>query len=80
MNSNRPGVLILSHCGFSFLEDLKEELRRRQLRCFVLSSLPLPEHVPARLEQIQTWAGSQTWVSAGLYSLHTPTKSAMLFS
>ncbi|UST61007.1 ATP-grasp domain-containing protein [Pseudomonas moraviensis] len=56
MKSNRPGVLILSHCGFSFLEDLKEELQRRQLRCFVLSSLPLPEHVPARLEQIQTWA------------------------
>lgn len=56
MNSNRPGVLILSHCGFSFLEDLKEELQRRQLRCFVLSSLPLPEHVPARLEQIGSWA------------------------
>ncbi|WP_447794606.1 MULTISPECIES: ATP-grasp domain-containing protein [Pseudomonas] len=56
MNSNQPGVLILSHCGFSFLEDLKEELRRRQLRCFVLTSLPLPEHVPVRLEQIQSWA------------------------
>ncbi|NWC08148.1 ATP-grasp domain-containing protein [Pseudomonas agarici] len=56
MNSNRAGVLILSHCGFSFLEDLKEELHRRQLRCFVLTSLPLPEHVPARLEQIQGWA------------------------
>lgn len=56
MNSNRPGVLILSHCGFSFLEDLKEELQRRQLRCFVLTSLPLPEHVPVRLEQIQSWA------------------------
>jgi predicted ATP-grasp superfamily ATP-dependent carboligase len=56
MNSNQPGVLILSHCGFSFLEDLKEELHRRQLRCFVLSSLPLPEHVPARLEQIHAWA------------------------
>lgn len=56
MNSNRPGVLILSHCGFSFLEDLKQELHRRQLRCFVLSSLPLPEHVPARLEQIHAWA------------------------
>ncbi|WP_231508858.1 ATP-grasp domain-containing protein [Pseudomonas viridiflava] len=55
MNSNRPGVLILSHCGFSFLEDLKENLHRRQLRCFVLTSLPLPEHVPARLEQIQGW-------------------------
>lgn len=56
MSSNRPGVLILSHCGFSFLEDLKQELHRRQLRCFVLSSLPLPEHVPARLEQIHAWA------------------------
>ncbi|WP_087499476.1 acetyl-CoA carboxylase biotin carboxylase subunit family protein [Pseudomonas sp. SID14000] len=56
MKTTRPGVLILSHCGFSFLEDLKQELHRRQLRCFVLSSLPLPEHVPARLEQIQAWA------------------------
>lgn len=56
MKTTRPGVLILSHCGFSFLEDLKQELHRRQLRCFVLSSLPLPEHVPARLEQIQSWA------------------------
>ena len=56
METVRPGVLILSHCGFSFLEDLKQELHRRQLRCFVLSSLPLPEHVPARLEQIDAWA------------------------
>lgn len=56
MNSNRPGVLILSHCGFSFLEDLKQELHRRKLRCFVLSSLPLPEHIPERLEQIHAWA------------------------
>ncbi|RMP33236.1 hypothetical protein ALQ25_00078 [Pseudomonas coronafaciens pv. atropurpurea] len=56
MKANRPGVLILSHCGFSFLEDLKEELHRRRLQCFVLSSLPLPEHLPARLDQIQAWA------------------------
>lgn len=56
MNSIRPGVLILSHCGFSFLEDLIEELGKRQLRCFVLSSLPLPEHMPTRLEQIEAWA------------------------
>ena len=56
MSSSGSGVLILSHCGFSFLEDLMAELRRRQLRCFVLSSLPLPEHVPFRSEQIQTWA------------------------
>lgn len=56
MNSTRSGVLILSHCGFSFLEDLIEELGKRQLRCFVLSSLPLPEHMPGRQEQIQAWA------------------------
>lgn len=56
ISSIRPGVLILSHCGFSFLEDLKAELQRRQLRSFVLSSLPLSEHIPARLEQIQSWA------------------------
>lgn len=56
MKTTPPGVLILSHCGFSFLEDLKLELHRRQLRCFVLSSLPLPEHVPARLQQIESWA------------------------
>ena len=52
MNDSTPGVLLLSHCGYSFLEDLIGELRNRKLKCFVLSSLPLPEHVPQRLEQL----------------------------
>ncbi|MET9834559.1 ATP-grasp domain-containing protein [Streptomyces sp. NPDC006385] len=38
------GVLILSHVGFSFLEDLVEVLDARSLASYVLSSLPLPEH------------------------------------
>ncbi len=56
MNDKTPGVMILSHCGYSFLEDLKVELERRQLKCFVLSSLPVPEHMPHRPEQIRAWA------------------------
>lgn len=56
MNDKTPGVMILSHCGYSFLEDLNVELERRQLKCFVLSSLPVPEHVPHRPEQIRAWA------------------------
>lgn len=56
MTDNTSGVLILSHCGYSFLEDLKAELDRRQLKCFVLSSLPLPEHVPQRLDHLRGWA------------------------
>lgn len=56
MSTKQPGVLILSHCGFSFLEDLHAVIGQRGLRCFVLSSLPLPEHVPARLEKVESWA------------------------
>ncbi|MFJ3372928.1 acetyl-CoA carboxylase biotin carboxylase subunit family protein [Pseudomonas sp. NPDC086251] len=56
MNDKNFGVMILSHCGYSFLDDLKVELARRQLKCFVLSSLPDPEHAPYRLEQIRGWA------------------------
>lgn len=38
------GVLLLSHVGFSFLEDLVDALDARSLKSCVLSSLPLPEH------------------------------------
>lgn len=56
MNDKTPGVMILSHCGYSFLEDLAAELKRRQLGCFVLSSLPVPEQMPHRPENIRAWA------------------------
>ncbi len=49
---NNMGVVLLSHCGFSFLEDLIEALKSRGLKTFVLSSLPLAEHNPQRLEEI----------------------------
>lgn len=53
MNVYTGGVLVLSHCGFSFLEDIIQELESRALKCFVLSSLPLPEHLPQRLDHIR---------------------------
>jgi hypothetical protein len=48
----KPGVLLLSHCGFSFMEDLLDSLRARGLRSFVLSSSPLQALKPKRLEQL----------------------------
>lgn len=48
-----PGVLLLSHCGYSFLEDLIAVLEARGLRTIVLSSLPLAEHRPQRLADLQ---------------------------
>jgi hypothetical protein len=47
------GVLLLSHCGFSFLEDLIAALAARGLRSYVLSSLPLAEYRPQRLVELQ---------------------------
>ncbi|MFJ4811710.1 ATP-grasp domain-containing protein [Streptomyces longwoodensis] len=41
---NTRGVLLLSHVGFSFMEDLLGTLRPRGLRGYVLSSLPEPQH------------------------------------
>ena len=50
------GVLILSHCGFSFAEDLAAAIRARDLQPFVLSSRPLPEHGDARLQALRNIA------------------------
>ena len=49
-----PGVLLLSHVGFSFLDDLIALLDARGLRSYVLSSLPLPEHRPQRLADLES--------------------------
>lgn len=54
------GVLLLSHCGFSFLEDLIEALDARGLRSYVLSSLPLAAHRSQRLAELQEKA-SRLW-------------------
>lgn len=51
------GVLILSHCGYSFVEDLVAAIGRRQLRSHVLTSQPLPEHAN-RLDALRALAGS----------------------
>ncbi|WP_321800771.1 ATP-grasp domain-containing protein [Caballeronia sp. J97] len=67
------GVLLLSHCGFSFMEDLVAALNARGLRSFVLSSSPLPEQAEKRLEAlsrmsarlITTKAGELTWDDVG---------------
>ncbi|NEB00236.1 ATP-grasp domain-containing protein [Streptomyces sp. SID13726] len=45
-------MLLLSHVGFSFMEDLIAALDARGLRSHVLTSLPEPEHVPARLHDL----------------------------
>jgi hypothetical protein len=47
------GILLLSHCGFSFLEDLIAVLNARGMRSYVLSSLPLAEHRPQRLDDLR---------------------------
>lgn len=52
------GVLILSHCGFSFAEDLIAAIRSRGLQPFVLSSLPLPEHGEERLKKLRSMAAA----------------------
>ncbi|MFF5935592.1 acetyl-CoA carboxylase biotin carboxylase subunit family protein [Streptomyces sp. NPDC012508] len=45
---NARGVLLLSHVGFSFLEDLARTVRARGLKVYVLSSLPEPQHQGSR--------------------------------
>jgi len=51
--TTNSGVLLLSHCGFSFLEDLIAVLEARNVRSYVLSSLPLEQHRPDRLAGLE---------------------------
>lgn len=39
---SKTGVLLLSHCGYAFMEELISDVTARELESFVLSSLPLP--------------------------------------
>lgn len=50
------GVLILSHCGFSFAEDLVAACRTRGLAAWILTSVPLPEHGEKRIDTLRTLA------------------------
>jgi biotin carboxylase len=52
------GVLILSHCGFSFAEDLIAAVRERGLQPWILSSKPLPEHGEQRLQVLRSKAST----------------------
>ncbi|MEU2060939.1 ATP-grasp domain-containing protein [Streptomyces sp. NPDC013455] len=61
---NARGVLLLSHVGFSFMEDLVGAVTARGLETYVLSSLPEPAHQgsrPAELaglaDDVRTTAG-----------------------
>ncbi|MFK0264203.1 acetyl-CoA carboxylase biotin carboxylase subunit family protein [Streptomyces angustmyceticus] len=45
---NSRGVLLLSHVGFSFMEDLVGTVTARGLKVYVLSSLPEPQHQESR--------------------------------
>lgn len=47
------GVLILSHCGFSFVEDLIAATNERKLQAWILSSLPAPEDGEKRLHALR---------------------------
>ncbi|MEU2063705.1 ATP-grasp domain-containing protein [Streptomyces sp. NPDC013455] len=52
------GVLLLSHVGFSFMEDLIAALGERGLRAHILTSLPEPAHQPGRLRDLADRAAS----------------------
>ncbi|MBF9072804.1 ATP-grasp domain-containing protein [Streptacidiphilus sp. NEAU-YB345] len=45
-------MLLLSHVGFSFMEDLVATVRKRGLRVYVLSSLPEEQHQQDRPQQL----------------------------
>lgn len=49
------GVLLLSHCGFSFMEDLIDLVKQSRRECYVLSSKPSQEH-PERIAQLSMLA------------------------
>lgn len=49
---NILGVLLLSHVGFSFMEDLISTVTSRGVQTYVLSSLPEPRHQTSRPEQL----------------------------
>lgn len=53
------GILLLSHVGFSFVEDLAGALGARGLKAFVLSSRPEPAH-PGRLDDLRRLADHVT--------------------
>ena len=40
-SKNMCGVLVLSHCGYSFLEGIVKILKEKKLKIFILSSLPI---------------------------------------
>jgi hypothetical protein len=50
------GVFILSHCGFSFVEDLVAACRARGLAVWILTSVPLPEHGQKRIDALRALA------------------------
>lgn len=56
---NKTGVLLLSHCGYSFMEDLISNAATHSLESFVLSSLPLPanSHRIQELQEKSAWFG-----------------------
>lgn len=53
---NTLGVLLLSHVGFSFMEDLIGTVTARGVKTCVLSSLPEPRHQVSRPEQLTALA------------------------
>jgi predicted ATP-grasp superfamily ATP-dependent carboligase len=56
------GILLLSHCGFSFMEDLMQAVRQRGLECYILSSMPESRHSDrlSVLEEQAEWMHAAT--------------------
>jgi predicted ATP-grasp superfamily ATP-dependent carboligase len=56
---SKTGVLLLSHCGYSFIEELISNAAAQGLESFVLSSRPLPgdRHRIKELQEKSTWVG-----------------------
>jgi predicted ATP-grasp superfamily ATP-dependent carboligase len=56
---SKTGVLLLSHCGYSFIEELIQNATAQGLKSFVLSSRPLPSdrHRIRELQEKSTWLG-----------------------
>jgi hypothetical protein len=54
---SQTGVLLLSYCGYSFMEELIGNAAACSLESFVLSSLPLPANYRriGELQEKSTW-------------------------
>ena len=55
MSEKKVGILLLSHCGYSFMEELSGVVRQLGWESYVLSSCPLVEP-DKRIKQLSSYA------------------------